>query len=177
MKRVKENRKNSSAGFVFAACIFMTAAFCTAVWAQDTESAEDSTELRVEDNTELSAEDNDLQAVRIDESGLEDGLYFFEAELQGGTGRASFEGPLLLILEEQEAYLVFTMSSSYYDYVLLDGEKYLPMDKGGNSTFSLPVNWINDDFHFAADTTAMSEPHEIDYSVRIDLGSLCKWEK
>ncbi len=169
MERIKGDRKSSRAGFAFAAFLFLTAAFCTAACAQESGNAEE--------NKEISSEDNKLKAVRIEESGLEDGLYLFDAELKGGTGRASFEGPLLLILEDQEAYLVFTMSSSYYDYALLDGEKYLPMDKGGNSTFSLPLEWINDDFHFVADTTAMSEPHEIDYSVRIDLDSLCRWEK
>ena len=93
-----------------------------------------------------------------------------ESGLPGET--PDFDGPLLLTVEEEGSFLTFTMSSPYYDYVIVEGERFEPLEPDGNSTFRVPFERLNEDFLFTADTTAMSEPHEIDYSVRIDLEAL-----
>ena len=108
----------------------------------------------------------------LEEAGLRKGSYSLEGELKGGSGKAHFDGPLFLTVEEEGSFLTFTMSSPYYDYVIVEGERFEPLEPDGNSTFRVPFERLNEDFLFTADTTAMSEPHEIDYSVRIDLEAL-----
>lgn len=108
----------------------------------------------------------------LEEAGLRKGSYSLEGELKGGSGKAHFDGPLFLTVEEEGSFLTFTMSSPYYDYVIVEGERFEPLEPDGNSTFRVPFERLNEDFLFTADTTAMSEPHEIDYSVRIDLDAL-----
>ena len=139
--------------------------------------AEPGTETETEPGTETEAEtvngtEAEIFPVHTEEAGLREGNYSFEGELAGGSGRAHFDGPLLLTVEEDGCFLTFTMSSPFYDYVLVNGERFEPLERDGNSTFRVPLVMLNEDFLFTADTTAMSEPHEIDYSVRIDLDML-----
>ena len=136
---------------------------------------ETGTETETEPGTETETEnisEAELFPVHTEEAGLREGNYSFEGELAGGSGRAHFDGPLLLTVEEDGCFLTFTMSSPFYDYVLVNGERFEPLERDGNSTFRVPLVMLNEDFLFTADTTAMSEPHEIDYSVRIDLDML-----
>ena len=42
-------------------------------------------------------------------------------------------------------------------------------DDGGNSVFEIPVTKLNEPIKVTADTTAMSEPHEIDYKITCTL--------
>ena len=56
-------------------------------------------------------------------------------------------------------------SSPYYDYMIVDGVKYENEAKSGNSTFTIPVSGFQYEMPVIADTTAMSEPHEIDYTL------------
>jgi hypothetical protein len=136
---------------------------------------ERGTETETEPGTETETEnisEAEIFPVHTEEAGLREGNYSFEGELAGGSGKAHFDGPLLLTVEEDGCFLTFTMSSPFYDYVLVNGERFEPLERDGNSTFRVPLVMLNEDFLFTADTTAMSEPHEIDYSVRIDLDML-----
>jgi hypothetical protein len=138
-------------------------------------SSEKETAAGTEEETEseLSAEtEAELSSLSPEEAGLRIGSYSLKGELTGGSGKAHFDGPLLLTVEEEGSFLTFTMSSPYYDYVIVEGERFEPLEPDGNSTFRVPFERLNEDFLFTADTTAMSEPHEIDYSVRIDLEAL-----
>lgn len=56
-------------------------------------------------------------------------------------------------------------SSPYFDYVLLNGEKYLPVSSTGNSVFEIPVDSLDYEMPITADTTAMSKSHEIQYTI------------
>ena len=56
-------------------------------------------------------------------------------------------------------------SSSHYDYMLVDGEKFLPVNTEGNSVFEVPVAEFDKPMTVMADTTAMSVPHEIEYTL------------
>lgn len=96
---------------------------------------------------------------------LADGEYQVEASLEGGTGRASIDSPAVLTVKDGEATLTVVWSSSHYDYMLVDNEKYEPVNEEGNSTFEIPVTALDEPFKVIADTTAMSEPHEIEYSI------------
>ena len=44
--------------------------------------------------------------------------------------------------------------------------KYEPVNKDGNSTFEIPVSVFDAEMEVTADTVAMSEPHEIDYTLK-----------
>ena len=99
--------------------------------------------------------------------GLADGEYQVSVTLEGGSGRASVTSPTKLEVQEGRAILTVEWSSSNYDYMVVDGERYLPVNEGGNSTFEIPVAVLDKPFSVVADTTAMSTPHEISYTLTV----------
>lgn len=96
---------------------------------------------------------------------LADGEYTVEVELAGGTGRASITSPTRLVVKNGEAFARIEWSSHNYDYMKLDGEQYLPLAGEENSVFELPVMAFDTPITVVADTTAMSTPHEIEYTL------------
>ena len=60
-------------------------------------------------------------------------------------------------------------SSPNYDYMIVDGEKYLPTNTEGNSTFEIPVTALGTPLAVTADTVAMSKSHEIEYTLTFTL--------
>lgn len=103
---------------------------------------------------------------------LEDGVYTAEALLSGGSGRASIESPAQITVENGAMTMRLVFGSPNYDYVLLNGEKYEPVNTEGNSTFLIPLEGMDFYMPVVADTVAMSQPHEIDYTVYVDSQSL-----
>ena len=64
-------------------------------------------------------------------------------------------------------------SSPNYDYMIVDGEKYLNKSQPGKeSVFEIPVKEFDTDLTVIADTTAMSVPHEIEYQLNFDSTTL-----
>jgi len=102
----------------------------------------------------------------------EDGEYQVDVVLEGGSGRASIASPAVLNIKDGKAYAQIEWSSPNYDYMLVDGEKYLPINKDGNSIFEIPVIKFDEPLEVTADTTAMSKPHEIDYMLIFDAKSI-----
>ena len=45
------------------------------------------------------------------------------------------------------------------------GKKYLKTNKSGNSTFEIPIDDISKPVDVIGDTTAMSKPYEIEYTI------------
>ena len=74
-----------------------------------------------------------------------------------------------MVVKDGKATATIVWSSEYYDYMIVDGEKYEPINEEGNSTFEIPVLKLNEPFKVIADTTAMSEPHEIEYKLTCTL--------
>ena len=102
-------------------------------------------------------------AVKTD---LEDGEYSIQVELEGGSGKASVSSPTLMLVKEGKMYARLQWSSSNYDYMIVDGEKYLnESEEGRNSVFTVPVTALDDKMEVIADTLAMGAPHEIDYTL------------
>ena len=100
------------------------------------------------------------------ETDLEDGEYSIQVDLEGGSGKASVTSPTILTVEDGKAYAQIQWSSSNYDYMIVDGEKYLPTNEEGmNSVFEIPVLSMDEAMPVIADTTAMGAPHEIDYNL------------
>lgn len=105
---------------------------------------------------------------------LEDGTYTANVTLEGGTGRAKVESPAQLRCEGGKFYAVIVWSSPNYDYMKVDGEKYLQTNTEGNSTFEIPVSAFDQKLDVIADTVAMSEPYEVEYTLTFDSASLQK---
>lgn len=101
--------------------------------------------------------------------GLSNGEYRARVSLQGGSGRASVASPTRLLVQDGKAMLTVEWSSSHYDYMIVDGTRYLPVNSEGNSTFEIPVPRLNAAFDVTADTTAMSQPHQIDYLLTVTV--------
>jgi len=102
-----------------------------------------------------------------------DGEYSIEVNLAGGSGRANVSSPTLLIVREGRAYARLLWSSPYYDYMVIGETIYenLTTD-GGNSTFEIPITAMDDPMEVIADTTAMGDPIEIEYTLTFYSESL-----
>lgn len=101
-----------------------------------------------------------------------DGTYTCDVTLEGGSGRATVESPAALTVADGKMTATIVWSSPNYDYMLVDGEKYLPTNTEGNSTFEIPVAALDTALDVTADTVAMSTPHEIEYTLTFDSASL-----
>ena len=101
-----------------------------------------------------------------------DGSYTCEVTLEGGSGRATVESPAALTVADGKMTATIVWSSPNYDYMIVDGEKYLPTNTEGNSTFEIPVAALDTALDVTADTVAMSTPHEIEYTLTFDSSTL-----
>lgn len=109
------------------------------------------------------------------ETAPEDGSYTAAVALAGGTGRATVSSPAALRCEGGKFYATIVWSSPNFDYMKVDGEKYeLVGEPGANSTFEIPVSAFDQPLAVIADTVAMSEPHEVEYTLTFDSATLQK---
>lgn len=104
--------------------------------------------------------------------GLSGGNYTVAVTLEGGSGKASVESPASMWVENGKAWAVVVWGSSSYDYMRIGEEKFLPLNTEGNSTFEIPVAAFDRKLTVYADTTAMSTPHEIEYTLYFDSASI-----
>ena len=100
-----------------------------------------------------------------------DGSYTCEVTLEGGSGRATVDSPAALTGADGKMTATIVWSSPNYDYMIVDGEKYLPTNTEGNSTFEIPVSALGVPLSVVADTVAMSTPHEIEYTLTFSAPS------
>ena len=128
-------------------------------------------------NPVKTSDDKKSEGKKPEELKLEDGTYETDVTLTGGTGRASVESPAKVEIKGKEATATIIWSSPNYDYMIVDGEKYEPVNKDGNSTFEIPVTVFDAEMEVTADTVAMSTPHEIEYTLNFDSSSMKKEEK
>ena len=115
------------------------------------------------------------------------------ARLQGGSGKAFVETPCPVYEKEGILCALITWSSDHYDYMIVNEEKLLPVNTEGNAQFMVPLgspegiagegagiesaesgsmealsdalNGRTLEIDVQADTTAMSTPHLIDYTL------------
>lgn len=107
---------------------------------------------------------------------LEDGNYTVEVALSGGSGKTTIDSPTTLIIKDGKASALIRFSSPNYDYMIVDGVKYENETtvEGENSTFTIPVAGFDFEMGVVADTTAMSKPHEISYTLNFNSSSITK---
>lgn len=96
---------------------------------------------------------------------LADGTYSVELAFEGGSGRAELLSPATLTVTDGKAVAAVQWSSPNYDYMIVDGEKYLPVNTQGGSVFEIPVLKFDEPMNVIGDTVAMSRPHEVEYAV------------
>ena len=94
-----------------------------------------------------------------------DGTYQVAVTLQGGTGRTSVKSPCTLTVSEGRMTAKVVWSSTNYTWMKVGGVTYNNENSGGNSTFTIPVSALDTPIDISAETTAMSEPHVIDYTL------------
>ena len=128
-------------------------------------------------NPVKTSDDKKSEGKKPEELKLEAGTYETDVTLTGGSGRASVESPAKVEIKDKEATATIIWSSPNYDYMIVDGEKYEPVNKDGNSTFEIPVTVFDAEMEVTADTVAMSTPHEIEYTLNFDSSSMKKEEK
>ena len=104
--------------------------------------------------------------------GLADGRYTVAVTLAGGSGKARVQSPTVLNVRDGKCTAVIGWSSKNYDYMKVEGEKLLPVPNEDNAAFEIPVLFFDRPMAVIADTVAMSEPHEIAYTLRFDSDSL-----
>lgn len=112
----------------------------------------------------------------FDLSAVEDGSYTIELTMEGGSGRASIQSPTQLAIADGAATATLEWSSPNYDYMLVNGEKYLPVNTEGNSVFEVPVEALDAPLTMIGDTVAMSTPHEVEYTVTFHSETLASAE-
>lgn len=108
------------------------------------------------------------------ETDLSDGTYEMDVALLGGSGKASVISPAKVVVKDHVATATIEWSSPNYDYMKIGAMTYDPVNQDGNATFEIPVTAWDTEMTVVADTTAMSEPHEITYTLTFDTASAKK---
>ncbi len=94
--------------------------------------------------------------------------YKCEVALEGGSGKATVESPAEVVVTNEEKTVKLVWSSSHYDYMLVDGVRFdneAAVDE--NSVFTIPFRDFDNPFTVIGDTTVMSTPHEIEYTLTV----------
>ena len=108
----------------------------------------------------------------VSDLGLADGTYTAEVAFSGGSGKSHIDSPVTLTVADGKAVATVVWSSSKYDYMIVDGERYDVLTTEPGSTFEIPVAAFDTDLTVIGDTTAMSTPHEIEYTLNFSSESL-----
>ena len=103
------------------------------------------------------------------EQGLADGDYTVNVTFSGGTGKAKVLSPATLHVSGGKMTATIKWSSEHYDYMKVNGQRINASSTAGGSVFTIPVPALGQSFKVIGDTTAMSTPHEIEYTLRFDL--------
>ena len=94
-----------------------------------------------------------------------DGEYTINVALEGGSGRASVQSPAELTVQNGQMTVKIVWSSKNYDLMVVDGTEYTPTYENDLSVFEIPLSDFNTSIAVQAETTAMSQPHMIDYTL------------
>lgn len=108
----------------------------------------------------------------VEDLNLADGMYRIAVTLAGGSGKTAVDSPAKLVVADGKVTATIIFGSPHYDYVLVDNVRYEPINTEGNSTFEIPVTGFDWKMPITADTTAMSTPHEIDYTLYFDSATI-----
>lgn len=99
------------------------------------------------------------------EDSIRDGVYTIELTFEGGSGKAVILSSATLVVAGETKTATVCWNSPNYDYMLVDGEKYFPVNTEGDSVFEIPVRALDEALPVIGDTVAMSKPREIEYTI------------
>ena len=150
---------------ILTAALLVTGVTGISMTSYAAESTEEQTDLASVD----LAGSAEAQPMKVD---MSDGTYKIDVVLEGGSGRATITSPATLVVKEGCAYAQIEWSSSHYDYMKVGETTYDPINTDGNSVFELPVTVMDKPMDVIADTTAMSVPHEIEYTLTFASDSI-----
>lgn len=135
---------------------------------KNTTICEDSTSSR-DDIEETSNNANETSDAAFTDT-PEDGTYEAEVIFAGGSGKAKVLSPAVIEVKDGKVFATITWSSKNYDYMIVNGEKYLnEADSSEQSKFTIPVSSFGEEMTVIGDTVAMSKPHEIEYKLTFNL--------
>ena len=112
--------------------------------------------------TETAADNSNIEITPVKAT---EGTYLIEVTLEGGSGKSTVLSPAVITVAENSITATIEWNSSNYDYMLVNGEKYFPVNTEGNAVFKIPVAELDTACEVIADTVAMSKPHEIEYTL------------
>ena len=92
----------------------------------------------------------------------------------GGSGKAEILSPVSVTVAGGKAMATVQWNSPNYDYMIVNGEKYLPVNTEGYSIFEIAVLIFDEPMDIIGDTVAMSKHHEIEYTLTFHLDTAVK---
>ncbi len=94
--------------------------------------------------------------------------YTCQVTLEGGSGKATVDSPAEVVVTDDSKTVKLVWSSSNYDYMLVDEVRYdNEASPDEHSVFTIPFEEFDTAFTVIGDTTAMSTPHEIEYTLTV----------
>lgn len=133
-----------------------------------TPSETSSTESVTSDTASEPDTSDTEKPVTVTDLSLKDGEYTISVTLEGGSGKTKVTSPTNLIVKDGAATAEVEFSSSKYDYMKVGETKYDRINTEGNSKFLIPVSGFDHKMPVIANTTAMGNPHEIEYTLFFD---------
>ena len=100
-----------------------------------------------------------------------EGTYTCEVTLSGGSGRAKVTSPAVIVSDGKTLTATIEWSSPNYEYMIVDGVQYDPIQTEVNSSFEIAVT-LDTELAVSASTVAMSQPHLVDYTLYFDSATL-----
>lgn len=82
------------------------------------------------------------------------------------------QSPAKLTITDGVAFAEIIWGSNSYDYMVVNGERFDPVSMEEASVFVIPVTGFDYPMPVSADTTAMSTPHEIEYTLYFDSSTI-----
>lgn len=113
----------------------------------------------------IQADGTEAEVAGTTQTAVADGTYTIELTFEGGSGKAQILSPATITVEGEKVMATVQWNSPNYDYMVVDGEKYLPVNTEGDSVFEIPVLVFDEAMDVIGDTVAMSKAHEVEYTI------------
>jgi hypothetical protein len=103
---------------------------------------------------------------------VENGTYTIDLTCEGGSGKAFIISPATITITDDAKIATVKWNSENYDYMMVGGEKYLPISVEGGSVFEIPISSLDEKLPVIGDTVAMSKAREIEYNITFHSGTM-----